>query len=848
MPVVYRASFGYLTRHPWQLALALVGICIGVAVVVAVDLANQSSSKAFLRSMETVNGAATHQIVGGTIGLDESVYASLRRTGEFRNLAPIVSGYADIRSSTVQVLGVDIFAERGFRQFSSPGNIAASIAGSTDDGSKQTVLRRMLTEPGAVLMSPRAATAQSIRVGDRFEVLANGKKRSAVLVGVFADAENSAVGTSDFLVADISTAQSWFDMPGYLTRIDVKTEPHDTTGVLDRIREFLPPGAQLLDAEGRTRSTLQMSQAFSTNLTAMSLLALLVGVFLIYNSVSFAVLQRRRLIGILRALGLTRKQVFTMILREALVLGFIGSVLGVVLGVWLGEQLLVLVSQSINDLYFRVNVTNVSTDFLTLLKGMAAGVIATLVAAMIPALEASNHQPRLAMLRSSIEVRAGRIVRAIALVGLTSAVASLLLVRISGSSLIAGLIALFMLIMGIALCIPAVMKLAADLMARVASAIGGLPAQLAVSGVAASVSRTAVAVVALAVAMSTTIGVGIMVDSFRGSVIEWLDHTLRSDVYVSVARGTMDEALVSDLVDLEGVAEFSTTRRTWIESQSGRSRLIALEVTPRTYAGTHIVAGDVDRAWQEFSSGAVLVSESYAYRHALEPGASLSLAGRDGPREFPVAGIYRSYVAGQGAVLMSFEAFSRYWDDPGVRSVGLYLHDGIDADDIIDAARVLSESRQAILLRSDQDIREISLRIFDQTFIITDVLYWLALTVAVIGILGAMLAVQIERARELATLRALGMTTGQVGTMVISQTGFIGLLSGLAAVPLGIMMAWMLIRVINRRAFGWQLDIAVSTDILVVAVVVSVAAALLAGLYPAYLATKSQPALAMREE
>ena len=151
-------------------------------------------------------------------------------------------------------------------------------------------------------------------------------------------------------------------------------------------------------------------------------------------------------------------------------------------------------------------------------------------------------------------------------------------------------------------------------------------------------------------------------------------------------------------------------------------------------------------------------------------------------------------------------------------------------------------------LSNTLEIREISLRIFDQTFIITDVLYWLALGVAVIGILGAMLAMQIERARELATLRAVGMTTGQIARMVLTQTGFIGLLSGLAAVPLGILMAWMLINVINRRAFGWQMDIAISPDILLTAVVLSFVAAIIAGLYPAYRAARSQPALGMREE
>ena len=143
---------------------------------------------------------------------------------------------------------------------------------------------------------------------------------------------------------------------------------------------------------------------------------------------------------------------------------------------------------------------------------------------------------------------------------------------------------------------------------------------------------------------------------------------------------------------------------------------------------------------------------------------------------------------------------------------------------------------------------EVSLEIFDQTFVITDVLYWLALGVAFVGILGAMLALQLERAREFATLRALGMTPGQVGGMVAVQTGVMGILSGLAAIPLGVIMAWVLIKVINRRAFGWQIEMTVAADILLSALVFATLASLLAGLYPAWRAAQSRPAIVMREE
>jgi putative ABC transport system permease protein len=197
---------------------------------------------------------------------------------------------------------------------------------------------------------------------------------------------------------------------------------------------------------------------------------------------------------------------------------------------------------------------------------------------------------------------------------------------------------------------------------------------------------------------------------------------------------------------------------------------------------------------------------------------------------------------------MSRATYDRHYDDPTIDSLGFYLSGGQDVDAFIGKLESIAAGRQAIRVNSNVRIRDLSLEIFDRTFIITDVLYWLAVGVAFIGIVGAMLALQLERAREFALLRALGMTPTQVGSLITTQTAVIGLLSGLAAIPLGIVMAFVLIKVINRRAFGWQIDMAVAPGILFSAILFAVGASLLAGLYPAYRASRSEPAVAMREE
>jgi putative ABC transport system permease protein len=837
IPVTYRASFSYLLRHPWQLVLSLLGIVIGVAVIVAVDLANSSARKAFLMSMDAITGEATHQVIGGPGGVDELTYRNLRTEAGITSVAPIVEGVVNTEGASLQLLGIDLFAEQSMRSFT-----GTATSGSGDESS---LFVRFLLEPGVITTSEQTAEDLGLTVGESFEVSVGGRPQTATLGATFA----ADSGLDQVVVADIATAQEWLDRSGRLSRIDVRITNGDTAS-LQRLVSALPDGTQVLSAAGRTRSTADMSQAFMTNLTAMSLLALLVGLFLIFNSVNFSVLQRRGLIGVLRALGLTRRQLLSMILVEAATIGLVAAVAGVVLGTMLGEQLLGLVSRTINDLYFRVSVTDVSVSALTIAKGLAAGVGAALFAAAVPALEATSYEPRLTLTRSVIERRARHVLPIVTLTGVAGMVGAVALILSSGTNLVAGLAAVFLLILGFALCVPLFVRLSSVLAAPLAARVGGTSARMAVAGIASGLSRTGIAIVALAVALSATIGISVMVDSFRGSVNAWLVQTLQADIYTGTLReGSMEPELIAAIRGIDGVVDMSTRKRATVEDAGGRTQLRVFELPPQSYAGAELLDADPALAWPSWENeDAVFVSEPYAYQNGVAAGDVITLPTDGGPRQFAVAATFQSFDINASGIMMSRKTYARHFRDASVDSLGLYLAEGVDVDVVIAEIQRISEGYQLLYVNSNAGLRDESMRIFDRTFVITDVLYWLTLGVAFIGILSAMLALQLERAREFATLRALGMTPMQVGSMITAQTGVIGLLSGIAAIPLGVVMAYVLIKVINRRAFGWQIDMDVSPGILVVSIVFAIGAALLAGLYPAWRAGQSQPAIAMREE
>jgi putative ABC transport system permease protein len=437
----------------------------------------------------------------------------------------------------------------------------------------------------------------------------------------------------------------------------------------------------------------------------------------------------------------------------------------------------------------------------------------------------------------------------LALAGLALIAFAVLLLSVSGDNLVAGLAAMFAIILGYAFCIPIGAKYCSEKLTPWMQRIGGTTARMAAAGIGSSLSRTGVAIVALAIAVSATIGVNIMVNSFRDSVGTWLGSTLQSDIYVGVPRGSLDRDLLEDLVAAPGIVSYSTARRTWLETADGRTRVFAVQPALGQSPGMVLRSDDPESVWRQFTrADSVLVSDPYAYKNNVVAGDKVFLQTMSGRHGFSIAAVYQSYDSNDGVVMMKRETYDRFFDDPGIDSVGLYLDTGVDPENVMNELRKISAGRQALIMNSNARILEMSLRIFDRTFVITDVLYWLTVAIALVGILGAMLALQLERAREFGILRAVGMTPQQIGKLVTSQSALIGFLSGVAAIPLGVIMAVLLIEVINRRAFGWQMDISVTISGLTTALLLAVVAAVIAGIYPAVRAARGQPALAMREE
>ncbi len=837
-----RAGFRDLVRRPLQTFLMICGVALGVAVVIAIDLANEGARRAFSESSAALAGRATHQITGGPSGVPQSLYRQLRVDWGVRASAPVVEGAAVALTATrerVTVLGIDPFADTPVH------------AHLSDELSLGGGVGQLLADVSAVVVSRSFARRHGLDLGDSLRVRVQDRDETMRVAGLVEAGAEGAV-LEGILLMDVGAAQNLFEMGDRLTRIDLVAEPREA----ERLAAKLPTGVRILAAHTRADTLEQLTAAFRLNLQALSLLALIVGMFLIYNTITFAVVQRRAVFGTLRTLGATPGQLLVLVLAEALLVSTLGTALGIPVGSALGHGALRLVSRTINDLYFVLAATRHSLTLFTVAKGAALGIGAGVVSALPAALEAARVAPVTALRASTHQEQSRRRVPSVTAAGLAVGTLGGAVMAISDASLGGSFLALLLIYLGVALCTPiAALFLMKSLTGVCARAFGPM-GRIAPRTVSRAIGRTGVAIAALTVAVSVTVGVSLMIDSFRDTVANWLDVTLVADLYVSAASppGALGRVIADDvaplLSTLPGVAGVETYRSTRVASPSGSVNLgVTDAIGGRRSASVYrFAAGSPAEVWRRVREGAVVVSEPFAYRRGLlGREASVTLQTDRGERSFPVAGVYYDYATEHGIVLMHRDVYERHFDDRRISSVAAYVDDAADLDEVTERARDALAGR-ALIVAPTRTLRRRALQVFDRTFAVTRALRLLAVVVAAVGVWSALMALQVERTRELGTLRALGATPAMLRRLTLIETGSMGLAAGVLSIPAGLLLAVLLINVINVRSFGWTMRLSVDPAILVQAVALSLAAALLASLYPLRRLGRLSVADAIRQE
>jgi len=826
---VTKAFLRYLPRRRSLSLLQLLGIACGVAAAVGMAYSARASLSSFAQAVEFLKGRATHSMERPAGPMEESFLPQLMRDPAVEAFSPVIDRRLRLKDGeVVRFLGVDPFLDQAFR----PEITRAQLSARTFPNPAKAL--PFLLEERSILVDAHLAQQLGLTPGDHL-MTSRGDLR---IVGTFPNPSGEPL-----VLMDIANAQKLFELPRQFDRVDLILAEDAA------FRSRWAVGFRLQSSLQRRASLSDMLQAFRLNLQALSLLALFVGVFLIYNTAMFAVVSRRKDAGILRSLGAKRGEILLAFLAELLLLGALGGVLGGLLGFFLSYFLTTLMADTISNLYFFLRPTPLDWSWWVLLISVLLGCGASLLGGIFPLLELVRVDPVQALQGRTGSRRARVSAIKAAIAGLGIMALSLALLALPSAHVYVGFASAFGLLIGASLISGITLILFGPFLQRGFHRLHGLPGKMAAGNIRQNLGRTAVGVAAFMVALAMAIGLGTMIGSFRQSLVWWMETQLQADLYVGkILEFEVPESFYEELRSLSGIGGVDPYRNVQIEYQQTPIYVSAVDAAVlQKYTHFGWLKGGNEN-WEPVKKGAVIVSESFSRRFGVHAGDRITLGGIHGSAQLAVAAVFYDYTSEHGVVMMDRATYLKIFGDRTINSLGIF----VDARDplrqqILEEVQRKAQDRGLPVLTRHQLWGNI-LAVFDSTFAVTRSMRVLAILAAFFGIAGALLTLFMERQREFGIYRALGFSARQVAGMTLMEGLGMGLVSLLLSTGLGTALAFLLIRVINLRSFNWTIFYFPSWDPYLLAVVTAILASLGAAAYPIWKVYRTYPQIQIREE
>lgn len=796
-------SWQELRRHPWRNAAAVLAVMLGVALAFSVHLINASALSEFSSAVRSAGGQPDLQLraVQGT--LDEALYARVAR----HELVSVASPVLELATLAVAASG----ERKQLRVVGIDALLVTSVAPDLMPVPAAGADRLAMLAPDTVFLNPAARGLLGAAVPGTVRLQAGLQLREAKVAGTV------AAGGSPLVVMDIAAAQDFFGRQGHLSRIDVKLRPGADRATF---LQSLPLPAGVVDTEPQedTQRVSNLSRAYRVNLAVLALVALFTGAFLVYSVLSLSVARRAQQFALLGVLGLTAPQRRHLVVIESVVLGIVGSTLGVALGTALAAIALRVLGGDLGGGYFTGVAPHLQWSGRAAALYGVLGAVAAAAGGWMPARQA--QQLPLAQTLKGLGAGAARQRdrRALGLALMAAAVALALLPPVRGIPL-GAYVSVGLLLVGGITALPWAVELLYD---RLAPALRGrLLPLLAVERARRVRESAAVAVSGVVAALSLAVALTVMVASFRDSVARWLDVVLPADLYVRTAiSGAAAETawfspeFVQAAGRVEGVRRVAATRTRSLLLDPSLPNVTLLARDVERGSDSVPLVGDAHPA--PAGQIPVYVSEAMVDLYRARPGAPFAPLAQAFPAGgaapvFFVAGVWRDYVRQSGAILMDRRDYQRLTGDARANDLQLWLAPGADSAQVQQRLRDLAQreagSAGGLDFASASELRAISLRIFDRSFAVT---YWLqavAIAIGLFGVAASFSAQVLARRKEFGLLAHLGLTRRQILGVVAGEGAAWTLIGSAAGLGLGLAVAVVLVHVVNPQSFHWTMDL-----------------------------------------
>jgi putative ABC transport system permease protein len=778
----------------------------------------------------TLSGDADLVVRGPADGFDEKVFARIAVERGVSAASPVVEIDARLpaRDDTLALAGVDALRAAAVTP-ALVGRGAPAVDLLRDD--------RVFLSPSALAMLGRA-------VGDALDVQAGTGVATFTIAGTL-----DAPAGRRLAVVDIAAAQERFGRLGRVSRVDVRVRPGaDVDAVRASIAALLPAGVTVVRPDETSALASRMTRAYRVNLNVLALVALFTGSLLVFSTQALSIVRRRTQLALLRTLGLSRRRLVGILLAEGAAIGMAGAVAGIAAGYALAAALLRAFGADLGAGFFRGDAPALAFSPSAAVLFALLGVLAATVGAWLPALEAARASPAEAIKAGDDESAFRGLVSPRPGVACLVVAAAIVALPPIGGLPVFGYAAIALMLIGTLLLLP---RLARALLARM-PAPKASGAALALASLRAAPGQATVSLAAIVAAVALAVSMAIMVASFRDSLAAWLDRVLPADVYVRAggaqSSGWLEPPDQRVLAALPGVrhAEFMRVLRVLVRDDEAPVVLLARDLDRATAAARIALVGDAidvpaDRpppAW---------VSEAYADRFGTSPGATITLPVAGRAIAFTVAGLWRDYARQTGAVIVERASYVRLTGDTRVNDAALWVAPGTSTASV---RRAIDErfGKDRLTVGTPDEIRAISLAVFDRTFAVTYALEAVAIAIGLVGLSATFGALALARRREFGVLRHLGMTRREVGAMLAAEGAMVSAVGLVVGLVLGGAISLILVHVVNRQSFRWSMDLHVPAGQLVAFSLALLALATLTAVVSARRATAGDTIAAVRED
>lgn len=838
-----------LLKNWLRTAITVGGIALGVSVYLAITLANETALSKFRETVDTIAGKANLEIRSQS---GRYIPAQFMKDLEWLHaldvrMAPMIQEtvvFGKDGREPVQLVGVDVLADPDF------------FAGGV--GTNQSY---DLFAPQSALVGWKLAETYKLSSGSSVDLTINDRVVRFNVSGVLDKHGLGGAFSGNVVATDIENAQAALGSEGRVSEIELIVPEGVLSQVKEEIARALPPSVLVDRPQSRGNNVEKMTRSFQYNLTALAFIALIVGMFLIYNTITISVIRRRSEIGTLRALGLSRSQVSRLFLFEAVAFGIAGSALGLVCGLGFADGALSAIAGTMEHFYFQHPFGSTTVEPASLARAFFIGLFITIVAAIAPVWEATTVQPAEAVRRSSYESKVLGSAGKLALSGLLLFVAGWFAAQappLFGFPFL-GYAAALCAILGTALCTPLMVRTIFSVLGRspVLKRFFGTEFLLAARSLYGASGRTSLAVASLMIGISMMISLAIMISSFRSTVVAWVDQTLEADLWIqsaSRARGSrqarLDESVLKSVINVPSVAAadgFVEQRMMY----AGEPSIVAggdFEVL-RKFGTLRVTSGETpEKVFARMTPDSCFVSESFAIRKDVKVGDAIEIPADSGVMRLTVGAIYYDYSSDLGHVVIDRNLYKQFFDDHSLTSIAVYLKPDVELEaaraQILHAVR----GQSLISMRSTRELRKEAMRVFDRTFAVTYALHTIAVAVALLSVINALLALSFESRRDFGILRYLGARRKQIRMIVYGQSFFLGCLGNVTGLIVGGVLSLLLVNVINRQSFGWTVQLEIPWDFIAQSSLLVLGAALVAGYFPARQAARRPAPEVVRDE